>query len=38
MGMSTFETIQQEITFINDVVEYERCMNGQDDEPEDEAW
>jgi hypothetical protein len=37
MGASTFDTIQEEIKFINDVVEFERAMAGQDDELDDEA-
>jgi hypothetical protein len=37
MGISTFDTIKTEIEYINDVVEFERSMNGQDDELEDEV-
>ena len=38
MGRSTFDAIQTEISYINDLVEFERSMNGQDDELDDEAW
>lgn len=37
MGQSTFNAIQTEIAYINDLVEYERSMNGQDDELDDEV-
>ena len=37
MGRSTFDCIQTEISYINDLVEFERSMNGQDDELDDEA-
>jgi hypothetical protein len=37
MGRSTYDAIQTEIGYINDLVEFERSMNGQDDELDDEA-
>ncbi len=38
MGRSTYDAIQTEIAYINDLVEFERSMGGQDDELEDEVW
>ena len=37
MGISTFNAIKEEILYINELVEFERSMAGQDDELEDEA-
>ena len=37
MGRSTFDSIQTEISYINDLVEFERSMGGQDDELDDEV-
>jgi hypothetical protein len=37
MGRSTYDAIQTEIAYINDLVEFERSMGGQDDELEDEV-
>lgn len=37
MGMSPFKTIKFEIDWINDMVEFERSMNGNDDELEDDV-
>lgn len=37
LGASTFDSIKCEIEYINDIVEFERSMAGQDDELEDEA-
>jgi hypothetical protein len=37
MAISTFPTILQEINYINELVEYERAMAGQDDELDDEV-
>jgi hypothetical protein len=37
LGLSTMDSIKTEINFINDMVEFERSSNGQDDELEDEA-
>jgi hypothetical protein len=37
MGISTFNCIKNEIEYINDLVEFERAMAGQDDELDDEA-
>jgi hypothetical protein len=37
LGLSNFKNIKYEILQINDYVEYERCLGGQDDELEDEA-
>ena len=38
MGISTFDSIKAEINYINDLVEFERSFNGQDDELDDEIW
>lgn len=38
MGVSTFNSIQAEIAYINNLVEFERSFNGQDDELDDEVW
>ena len=38
MAISTFPTILQEINYINELVEYERALAGQDDELDDEVW
>ena len=38
MGLSLLSTIKTEIEYINELIEYERSMNGQDDELDDEAW
>ena len=37
MGASRFRLIQHEINHINDMIEFERSMAGQDDELEDDA-
>lgn len=37
MGISTFDIIKNEIEYINDLVEFERALAGQDDELDDEA-
>ena len=37
MAASTFQNIKTEIEYINDLVEFERSFNGQDDELEDEV-
>jgi len=37
MAISTFPTILQEINYINELVEYERALAGQDDELDDEV-
>ncbi len=37
MGISTFDAIKGEVEYINDLVEFERSMGGQDDELDDEA-
>jgi hypothetical protein len=34
---SPFLNVRTEIDYINDLVEFERALNGQDDELEDEA-
>ena len=37
IGITQFKTIKHEIDWINDMVEFERSMNGNDDELEDDA-
>ena len=37
MGISTFASIKEELLYINDIVEFERSFNGQDDELDDEV-
>ena len=37
MGASTFDCIKTEVNYINDLIEFERSFNGQDDELEDEV-
>ena len=37
MGSSTFDGIKTEIDYINDLIEFERSFNGQDDELDDEV-
>lgn len=37
MGISTFNAIKEEVLYINDLVEFERSMAGQDDELDDEV-
>ena len=37
IGISQFKFIKHEIDWINNLVEFERSMNGQDDELEDDA-
>lgn len=37
MGANPLNIIKQEISYINDVVEFERSFNGQDDEMDDEV-
>ena len=37
LAYSPFSNIKEEILYYNDLVEFERAFNGQDDEPEDEA-
>jgi len=37
MGRSTYDAIQTEVSYINDLVEFERSMGGQDDELDDEV-
>ena len=38
MTVISYKMLQFEMKKINDVVEYERNMQGQDDEMEDDAW
>ena len=37
MNISTFDNIKGEVEYINELVEFERSFNGQDDELEDEV-
>lgn len=34
---SPFRVVREEIDYINDLIEYERAINGQEDDLEDEA-
>ena len=38
MTIISYKLLQKEMLKINNVVEYERNMQGQDDEMEDDAW
>lgn len=38
MGLSLWANIRGEIEYINNLVEFERNMQGQDDELEDDQW
>jgi hypothetical protein len=37
MNISTFANIKGEVEYINELVEFERSFNGQDDELDDEV-
>lgn len=37
IGYSSLPNIKEEILYMNNLIEFERSMNGQDDELEDEA-